>query len=139
MIASANENDARKFVPFMKKISIKTGARSRSRPEEVYADKQYDLFFARAYLTYHKIKARIDRRSREKKTGRPAVFDEDEYKRNRSCAERFFGWLKDGIRRLAIRYELLVTTYLGFSHLAAFIMHWRVLGSVESKGVVFGC
>ena len=86
-----------------------------------------DSFFARTYLTCHKIKARIPTRARKKKPGRPAVFDEDEYKRNRSCVERFFGWLKGGFRRLVIRYERLATTYMGFLHLAAFIMHWRVL------------
>ncbi len=127
MIGPANEHDTRKFVPVMQNISIKTGARPRRRPEEVYADKAYDSFFARTYLACHKIKARIARRSKKKKPGRPIMFDEGEYKRNRSCVERFFGWLKGGFRRLTIRYERLATTYMGFLHLAAFIMHWRVL------------
>ncbi len=127
VIGSANEHDARKFIPVMKNISIKTGARPRSRPEEVYADKAYDSFFVRTYLTLHGIKARIARRARKKKPGRPAMLDEDAYKRNRSCVERFFAWLKGGFRNLAIRYERSATTYIGFLHLAAFMMHWRVL------------
>ena len=127
VIGSANEHDARKFIPVMKNISIRTGARPRSRPEEVYADKAYDSFFVKTYLTCHKIKRRISRLSRKKKLGRPAILDEDTYKRNRSCVERFFSWLKGGFRRLAIRYERLSETYMGFLHPAAFIMHWRVL------------
>jgi transposase len=127
VVGSANEHDSRKFIPVMQKISIRTGARPRSRPEEVYADKAYDSFFVRAYLACHKIKARIARLSRKKKPGRPPVFSKRRYRRNRSCVERFFGWLKLGFRRLAIRYERLSETFMGFLHLAAFIMHWRVL------------
>ncbi len=127
VVGAANEHDARKFVPVMNGIKIHTGARPRSRPDEVYADKAYDSFFVKTYLACHKIKCRIARLSKKKKPGRPPEFNERKYRKNRSCVERFFGWLKGGFRRLAIRYERLSETYMGLLHLAAFIMHWRVL------------
>jgi len=126
VIGPANEHDSRKFIPVMQNISIKTYARPRSRPEEVYADKAYDSFFVRTYLSLHKIKARVAIISGKKKPGRPVIIDEGKYKRNRSCVERFFAWLKGGFRRLSIRYERLAETFTGFLHIAAFVIHWRV-------------
>ena len=52
--------------------------------------------------------------------------DENASKRNRTYAGRFFAWLKEEFRRLAMRYEILPETHMEL-HLAASIMYWRVL------------
>ncbi|MBD3191892.1 MAG: transposase, partial [Candidatus Heimdallarchaeota archaeon] len=45
----------------------------------------------------------------------------------RRSVERFFGWLKTGFRRLALRWERLSVTFLGFVQLACLLIQWRVL------------
>ena len=126
-VGKANEHDSRKLIPVVKDISIGTGARPRSRPKELYADKAYDTFIVRWYLRKRRIKHQIPRRSRKKCSGRPPTFDKEAYKKNRSGVERFFSMLKGGFRRLAIRYERIASTFMGLIHVACFIIHWRVL------------
>jgi len=41
---------------------------------------------------------------------RPYRLNEDTYKHMRSCVEKFFAWLKEGLRRLALRWERLRQT-----------------------------
>ena len=74
-----------------------------------------------------------------KKPGRPRRPIDDEERR---IVKKVFALYRVGVcllegiamdephkrnRRKWIRYERLATTYMGFLHLAAFIMHWRVL------------
>ena len=121
----ANEHDSTRFVDAMQQISIHGGARPRTRPGAVYADKAYDSSAIRKYLALRRIRSRIPRRiwkgNKKKKTGR-------RYARVRSSVERFFAWLKCGFRRMSVRYERLDVTYMGFLNLASFLICWRVLG-----------
>jgi transposase len=41
--------------------------------------------------------------------------------------ERFFAWLKGGFRRLALRYERLLTIFAALVCLASFLIAWRLL------------
>ncbi|MBO9361163.1 MAG: transposase, partial [Thermoflexus sp.] len=45
----------------------------------------------------------------------------------RSRVERFFGWLKGGFRRLTVRHERRLSTFLAFVLLACFLIAWRIL------------
>ena len=129
ILGPANEHDSRKLFPLINGIEIKTGAhRPRKKPREAFADIAYDTFLVKLFLSRRKIKARIPRRSRKKHPGRPASYDKEDYKKNRSSVERFFGWLKGGFRRLGVRHERLSSTFLGLIQLACFIIHWRVFG-----------
>jgi transposase len=58
--------------------------------------------------------------------GRPYRLDLETYKRMRSSVERFFAWLTNGFRRLAIRWEKLALTFAGFIQLACIIIYLRV-------------
>ena len=97
------------------------------KPRELYADKAYDTFIVRWYPQRKRIRAQIPKRGRKRHRGRPPTFDQTGYKKNRNSVERFFSWLKTGFRRLAVPYERLESTFLGFVHLACFVIHWRVL------------
>ena len=126
MVGSANEHDSTRFVDVMEGINIQSGARPRTRPDAVYADKAYDSSGIRRYLASRKITPRIPVRvwkgkGRKKRTGK-------RYARVRSSVERFFAWLKCGFRRVSVRYERLDKVYIGFLNLASFMMYWRVLG-----------
>jgi transposase len=44
----------------------------------------------------------------------------------KSSVERFFAWLTNGFRRLAIRWERLASTFTGFIQLACIIIYLRV-------------
>jgi transposase len=82
----------------------------------------------RLFPSRRKIKASIPRTSKKKRRGRPSTYDKEAYRKNRSAIERFFGWLKGGFHRLEVRHERLSSTFLGFIHLACFMIHWRVFG-----------
>jgi hypothetical protein len=56
--------------------------------------------------------------------GRPTRFDEASYT-NRGYVVQFFGWLKLGFRRIAIRHERIDSCSLGFVQMAAFFIIWR--------------
>jgi transposase len=118
-IGPANEHDSRKLIPLIRDIKI--------RPREVYADKAYSTVIVRGYLKSRHVKAQIPRISRKRCKGRPPIFDEVSYKKHRSSVERLFSMLKGGFRRLAIRYERRASAFLGFIHMACFIINWRVL------------
>jgi len=45
----------------------------------------------------------------------------------RAAAERFFAWPKGGFRRLALRYERLLSTFAALVYLACFLIAWRLL------------
>jgi len=44
----------------------------------------------------------------------------------KSSMERFFAWLTNGFRRLAIRWERLASTFTAFIQLACIIIYLRV-------------
>lgn len=125
MVGPANEHDSTRFVETIESVSIQSGARPRTRPVAVYADKAYDSRTIRKYLASRGIKSRIPKRiwngGKKKRTGK-------RYAKVRSSVERFFAWLKCGFRRVSVRYERLDEVYIGFLNLASFLMYWRVLG-----------
>jgi len=45
----------------------------------------------------------------------------------RAAVERFFAWLKGGFRRLALRYERLLTIFAPRVYLACFPVAWGLL------------
>jgi transposase len=114
----------------MEGMRVKYGrGRPRSRPGEVAGDSAYDTRDVRAYLRRRGIKANIPvniRNRRRPRHGRPYRLDLEAYKRMRSSVERFFAWLTNGFRRLAIRWERLASTFTGFIQLACIIIYLRV-------------
>lgn len=128
IISPGNEYDSQKFIDILESIKIRINrGRPRSKPVELNADAAYDNNTIRVYLKRRGIKCNIpsNNRNRKKaKRGRPHRFDEQAY-RKRGCAERFFGWLKTGFRRLATRYEQLNTCFIGLLNLACFLIYWR--------------
>lgn len=127
-VGLANEHDSRKLFPLMEGIEIRTGGRPRKRPKEAYADKGYGVPLVRFYLAAKHVRAQIPRRGNKRNPDKQSSFDMDGHRRNRSSVERFFGWLKGGFRRLAVRYERLASTFLALIRMVCSIMHWRFFG-----------
>jgi transposase len=58
--------------------------------------------------------------------GRPYRLNLEAYKQVRSGVERFFAWLTNGFRRLAIRWERLASTLTGLIQPACIIIYLRI-------------
>jgi transposase len=128
VLSPGNEHDSKRFVEVLNCIRIRKAiGRPRSKPIEVLADAAYDNMEIRLYLRRRGIKSNIPRNKRNQKDpkkGRPTRFCRKSYG-IRGSVERFFGWLKSGFRRLAIRYERLNSCFMGLLNLACFIIYWR--------------
>jgi hypothetical protein len=126
VVGPGDEHDSRRFREVMDGIRVRCGrGRPRTRPGEVSGDSAYDT---RAYLRRRGIKANIPvniRNRRRPRCGRPYRLDLEAYKRMRSSVERFFAWLTNGFRRLAIRWERLAPTYTALQ-LACIIIYLKV-------------
>lgn len=102
------------------KISQKRG-RSRTRPNQVVADKAYHSAEIRAYLRKRGIQATIPEQSlrqgtKRRKKGPHPKFDNQIYK-ERNVIERFFAWLKE-CRRICTRFEKKAVNFLAMVKLA---------------------
>ena len=87
------------------------------------------IVHALEYLKHKGIKVNIslNPRNRHKpKLGRPYRLLYQAYKRMRSAVECLFAWLKS-FRRLTIRYERLIITFLAFIQVACIAVYLRVL------------
>lgn len=79
------------------------------RPRRVvYADKGYDSARIREFLRSRQLRPNVARRRTQTPRGDVS---------NRACVEQLFGWL-DKSRRLLMRFETYVETYLEFTYLA---------------------
>lgn len=131
-VGAGNQQDWEPCCGLLEGIQLKGkgSGRPKQRPREVFGDGAYDTQEIRDYLKRRGIKAhiRVNRRKRMKpKLGRGHRWVEKSYHRVRNSVERFFAWLKGGFRRLAIRYERLLSTFVGFLYLACFVIAWRLL------------
>lgn len=90
--------------------------RPRIRPERVVGDKAYSSRKARRYLQRRGIGAVIPRRANERR----GPLDKEQY-RDRNRVERLINRLKQ-FRRVATRYEKLVSNYLGMLTVAAIVL-----------------
>jgi transposase len=104
------------------KVPRQGRGRPRTRPKRLVGDKAYDSDKLRASLGGRGIRLLVPyRRNRKGKTTSPEV--EERYQ-HRWKIERTFAWLGN-FRRLVVRYERLLTVYLGFFHLACIIIALR--------------
>lgn len=111
-------------------IAVPTGARPRSRPATLIADKAYSHPSTRTALRRRQIRTVIPERSDQKARrtargssgGRPPDFDADTYKR-RNVVERAFGRLKQW-RGIATRYDKHARNYRAGIVLAAIVLFW---------------
>jgi hypothetical protein len=93
-------------------------AEARTRPKGVYADAADD---AKA------IREGLRRRGKRTRGGKRAFRRRKAYRKARSRVERFFGWRKGEFRRLIVRHERRLATFLAFVLLAGFLIAWRIL------------
>jgi transposase len=130
VVGSGDEHDSRRFREVMDGIRVRCGrGRPRTRPGEVTGDSAYDTRGGRAYLGRRGIKANIPvniRNRRRPRLGRPYRLDLEAYKRMKSSVERFFAWLTNGFIRLAIRWEMLASTFTAFIQLACITIYLRI-------------
>lgn len=111
-------------------IAVPTGARPRSRPATLIADKAYSHPSTRTALRRRQIRTVIPERSDQKARrtargssgGRPPDFDADTYKR-RNVVERAFGRLKQW-RGIATRYDKHARNYRAGIVLGAIVLFW---------------
>jgi transposase len=104
------------------KVPRQGRGRPRTRPKRLVGDKAYDSDKLRASLGGRGIRLLVPyRRNRKERKTSPEV--EERYQ-HRWKIERTFAWLGN-FRRLVVRYERLITVYLGFFHLACIIIALR--------------
>jgi transposase len=97
--------------------------RPKSRPKRLIADKAYDSDKLRARVGGKGIRLLVPYRRNRTRARKQSPEVEARY-RHRWIIERTFAWLGN-FRRLVVRYERLITVYLGFFHLACIIIALR--------------
>jgi transposase len=132
VVGPGNEHDRRRFEEVLGGLRVKKSGRgrARTRPKVVYADAAYDAKAIREGLRRRGIRAGIPknpRRGKGTRGGKRAFRRRKAYRKARSSVERFFGWLKGGFRRLTVRHERRLATFLAFVLLACFLIAWRIL------------
>lgn len=110
------------------RIHAQTPGRPRSRPQQLAADKGYDVPRVRTLLRARGIRAVIPVKRRARRwgpaRGRPITYDRATYRR-RNVIERTVGALKEA-RAVATRYEKLAVQYLAqvqFSMIRFLVKH----------------
>ena len=118
LLTSGERHESTQALPLLEqcRLPVKRG-RPRLRPLVLNADKGYDNYQLRSYLTRRGVKANIAERElpegkKRRRRGRKPAFDEQLYKK-RNVIERLFGRIKE-CRRIATRYDKLDQVYLSF-------------------------
>ena len=132
VVGPGSEHDCRRLEEVLGGLRVKKSGRgrARTRPKVVYADAAYDAKAIREGLRRRGIRAGIPknpRRGKGTREGKRAFRRRKAYRKARSRVERFFGWLKGGFRRLTVRHERRLSTFLAFVLLAGFLIAWRIL------------
>ena len=130
VLTGGQAGDNPQLLAVLDAISVPTGARPRSRPDALLADKAYSHPSTRRALRARGIRAVIPqrsdqiqlRRNRGRAGGRPPNFDSEMYKR-RNVVERCFNRLKQW-RGIATRYDKTARNYRGGILLAAITLFW---------------
>jgi transposase len=124
-IASASPAEVRLAEETLETIRVPRQGRGRprSRPKRLVADKAYDSDQLRARLGGKGIRLLVPHRRHRKKCRKQSAEVGERYQ-HRWKIERTFAWLGN-FRRLVVRYERLITVYLGFFHLACIIITLR--------------
>lgn len=102
--------------------------RSRTRPDQVVADKAYSSDQIRVYLRKRGIKATIPEKSlrpgtKRRKKGPHPKFDNQIYK-ERNVVERLFAWIKE-CRRITTRFEKKAVNFLAMVKLAFIKIYFK--------------
>ncbi|QWK10875.1 MAG: transposase [Thermoflexus hugenholtzii] len=120
VVGPGNEHDRRRLEEVLGGLRVKKSGRgrARTRPKVIYADAAYD---AKA------IREGLRRRGKGTRGGKRAFRRRKADRKARSSVERFFGWRKGGFRRLTVRHERRLATFLAFVLLAGFLIAWRIL------------
>ena len=128
VVGPANQHDSTRFVDVVDDISQYLDERSIRKIVQCYADKGYDTEFIRKYLAKRRILDCIPHRNNSRaQQHNDDNAEQGSYNKTRYVVERFFAWLKNGFRRLMIRYERIADNYLGMVNIASFVMYCRVL------------
>jgi transposase len=124
-LASASPAEVKLAEQTLDAVSVPRNGRGRpkKRPERLIADKAYDSDPLRKRLKELKIDLISPHRSNRKKAKTQDGRKLRRY-RKRWKVERTFAWLSN-FRRLAVRYERLITVYSGFFHLACLMIVLR--------------
>ncbi len=124
-IASASPAEVRLAEETLETIKVPRQGRGRprTRPKRLIGDKAYDSDKLRHRLRGKGIRLLVPYRSNRKHCRKQSPEVEERYQHRWKIA-RTFAWLGN-LRRLVVRYERLITVYLGFFHLACIIIALR--------------
>ena len=124
-MSPANEHDSTKFIDSMESISSFVDGSIVEQTATAYADKGYDARYFRNYCKCRGTGCCIPYKKNSKHT--VPENQQNIYNKTRYVVERFFGWLKNGLHRIRVRYEKNAENYLAFVNIASFLMYCRVL------------
>jgi transposase len=129
-LTGGQAGDNPQLLGVLDEIAVPTGARPRSRPAVLIADKAYSHPSTRTALRRRRIRTVIPQRSdqvahraaRSSRGGRAPAFDRETYK-GRNVVERAFGRLKQW-RGIATRYDKHARNYRAGIILGAIVLFW---------------
>lgn len=125
MVESAQKSEVKLAEATLATVRVpRPVGRPRTRPRQVVADKGYDSEALRRRLRERGIRPCIPRRRNA--TPRPGPKPDVSAYRDRWHVERTFAWLGN-FRRLVVRWERSVHTYLAFLLIACLILVLRVI------------
>lgn len=125
-VEGANRHDMKMALDTLEAIMVDRPKPTRQKPQGLCLDKGYDYDEIRDLAEEFKFTLHLRTRGREaqeikRKTGRKA---------RRWVVERTHSWL-NRFRRILVRWEKLLETYLAMLHLALAIITWRATGLLK--------
>ena len=122
-VAGANRNDMKLVRATLESIPVKRPKSTRKRPQGMCMDKGYDFAEVRETLREFGFTAHIRARGEEAQ----AIKEQAGCKARRWVVERTHSWM-NRFRRVLIRWDKSVDSYLAFLHFACALIAFRAAG-----------
>lgn len=125
-VDGANKNDFKMARETLESIPVDRPRPSRKRPQGLCLDKGYDYDEVRELAREFKFTAHIRSRGEEAQ----AIKRRTGFKARRWVVERTHSWM-NRCRRILVRWEKRLDTFLGMLHFACGLITWRAAGLLK--------